>query len=242
MKQDIAYITNPGGRKINQDSVAYAEAGGVCCLAVADGLGGYQFGEYASRLAVGYLRELFLQNPVANEENLRTHMRRTAQYISDVIRECPSMVLMRTTLVAAYLDSTQIVAGNIGDSRTYIFSGNNEIYCTQDHSLVMEMALRGELRIEDVRGHPKRNVITSALGAELPQKLDTITFDFPLCPGDGILLCSDGFWELIIEEEMLELLHHTGDAAQWLYEMDKRVGNRQFGRSDNYTCLAFRQH
>ena len=122
----------------------------------------------------------------------------------------------------------------------YIFRNSQVYFCSQDHSLVMEMVQRGELPLEQLRGHPKRNVITSSVGGGQPNHIDIETHEIPLESIDGLLLCSDGFWELLSEREMINLLTKTSSAGQWLQEMEQRVGNRQTGRSDNYTCLAAR--
>lgn len=235
---DIACVTSAGGRPVNQDFAGYEKAGRVYCLAVADGVGGCRFGEFAARQAVQSLRDSFRGEPVAEPAVLRRHMEEAARSVSSLARNTPALKTMRTTLSAVYLDDTRIAAGYAGDSRIYIFRSGRIAYCSQDHSLVMGMALRGELRMEEIRGHPKRNVITSALGSTLPSLLDTVGLDFPLSGGDGILLCSDGFWELVLENEMRTSLAASATAQQWLQGMERLVGNRQAGHSDNYTCLA----
>lgn len=240
MKLDIAYTSSAGGRKSNQDSVGFTKKSGGYCLAVADGVGGYSYGEYASKLTVQHLKELFVQQPVISQNNLRQHIERTADFMGEVVQKNPEFRSMRTTLAAVYLNQERIVTGYVGDSRIYIFRNSQIYFCSQDHSLVMEMVQRGELPLEQLRGHPKRNVITSSVGGGQPNHIDIETHEIPLESIDGLLLCSDGFWELLSEREMINLLTKTNSAGQWLQEMEQRVGNRQTGRSDNYTCLAAR--
>lgn len=240
VKLDIAYTSSAGGRKANQDSVGFTRKNGGYCLAVADGVGGYSYGEYASKLTVQRLKELFIRQPEISRNNLRRHIEETSDFIEAVVQRNPEFRSMRTTLAAVYLNQERIITGYVGDSRIYIFRDSQVCFCSKDHSLVMEMVQRGELPLEQLRGHPKRNVITSSVGGGQPSHIDVETHEIPLESIDGILLCSDGFWELLSEREMINLLAGTSSAGQWLQEMEQRVGNRQTGRSDNYTCLAAR--
>jgi len=237
---DIACITNAGGRSVNQDCVGYANANNTWCLIVADGVGGYIHGEYASQLAVQYIKESFLSEPKVEEKILKLHMEAATRRISDIINANPTLNSMRTTLAVLYMNDKKIVGGYIGDSRIYILSNNEIFYYSKDHSLVMQMALRGEFHMNEIRGHPKRNVITSAIGKDFPKKMDTVSFNMSVSCTDGILLCSDGFWELVTEDEMLRVFAESTTSEMWLAGMEQLVGNRQSGRSDNYTCLAAR--
>lgn len=240
MKLDIAHKTASGGKQDNQDCCDYMEKDNTYCLLVSDGVGGYQYGECASRLVVQAMKQSFSEQPTADEAILRMHMEAAARYIAETIRENPAMAMMRTTLAAIYAGNERIVAGHVGDSRIYIFSDQSLLYRSQDHSVVMQMVQNQELHTDEVRGHPKRNIITSAIGATPPKKLNTISFDGPFSPGDGILLCSDGFWELLTKSEMMEALRCSVDSAHWLNLMEQRVGNRLSANSDNYTCLVAR--
>lgn len=235
---DIACITSAGGRAVNQDCPGYLESDGAYCLIVADGVGGYKRGEYASRLAVDSVKESFQTNPGADEKAVRLYMETAARHISDVISKTPDVESMKTTLSVLCLDGYQITGAHIGDSRIYVFHGGKVFYMSRDHSVVMRMVQCGELGVEEIRGHPKRNVLTSAIGKNPPKELDCVTFDISLDPMDGVLVCSDGFWELITEDEMITRLSGCSNAEHWLRGMEQLVGNRQSGRSDNYTCLA----
>lgn len=235
---DIACITSAGGRAVNQDCSGYSEVDGAYCLIVADGVGGYKRGEYASKLAVDSVKGSFQTNPGADEKAVRLYMETAARHISDVISKTPGVESMKTTLSVVCLDGQQITVGHIGDSRIYIFHGGKVFYMSRDHSVVMRMVRHGELGVEEIRGHPKRNILTSAIGKNPPKESDVVTFDISLDPMDGVLICSDGFWELITEDEMLAHLTGCSNAGHWLRRMEQLVGNRQSGRSDNYTCLA----
>lgn len=238
MNLDLACITNSGSRTINQDFAGYERYGNICCLVVADGVGGCQYGEYAAYLAVESICQSFQKEPIVTEVVLHKHIQEASQHILDIIQKHPEMHTMHTTIAVVYLDENHVVVGHVGDSRIYIFHKGKIVYCSQDHSLVMQKVLKGELQADEIRSHPKRNIITSALGSQLPKQIDTRKIDFPFIPQDGILLCSDGFWELILEDEMLELLSISETTKQWVSEMERLVSNRQSSRSDNYTCLA----
>lgn len=238
MMLQTACCSRPGGRQENQDSYTIAEKDGAFCLVVADGVGGRRNGRYASQLATDAIRQSFLAEPDPTPETLRRHMEAAAQQISAASLEDPALRGMCTTLSAVYLGCHGIAAGHVGDSRIYILHNHKILYCSRDHSIVMQMVQEGRLQPEEIRGHPKRNVITAALGGSFPRQMDVVSFPHFQSGREGILLCSDGFWELILEDEMLDLMAKSQTAQQWLDRMEQLVGNRLSEHSDNYTCLV----
>jgi len=218
-------------RRRNEDSY-------VCeppLFAVADGMGGAQAGEVASRLAAAVLQEV-------NGEQL------SRGEITELIQEANRRVFQRsnedaaasgmgTTLTVALVESSDTVAiGHVGDSRAYRVRDGRLEQLTEDHSLVGEMMRSGKLSAEEAEAHPQRSVITRALGTEPDVDVDTFTVETQ--PGDVFLLCSDGLTTMVPDREILSLLDASGGdlerAARRLVEAANRSGGE-----DNITVVVF---
>ena len=151
-----------------------------------------------------------------------------------------------TTLVCGFAVDRRLVICHVGDSRAYLFRGGECTPLTRDHSLPMMLVQLGEARAEEVRTHPARNRVTRSLGERDPLPdwyigtLQTTTGHgvLDLEPGDVVLLCSDGLWEPVIEEEMLQILaDHPGNLSGALAEFVDRVLDA--GAPDNATAVLF---
>jgi PPM family protein phosphatase len=218
-------------RRDNEDS-AFARAP---VFVVADGMGGAQAGEVASRLAI----EAFERGvPGAGnpEERLATVVREANHQIYERSRADRGRAGMGTTLTAAYVDDAHVAIAHVGDSRAYLFRDGTLQRLTQDHSLVDELVRRGKLTEEQAAEHPQRSIITRALGPEPDVEVDTWTY--PARAGDVILLCSDGLTSMISEEQVREVLtaHDNLDAAaDALIAQANEAGGR-----DNITVVLFR--
>jgi PPM family protein phosphatase len=218
-------------RRENEDS-ALAQAP---VFVVADGMGGAQAGEVASRIAV----ETFAQGLPASgtaEQRLVTRVREANRQIFDVSRSERERAGMGTTLTAAYLDDSNLTIAHVGDSRAYLFRGGSLKRLTQDHSLVDELVRRGKLTEEQAAEHPQRSIITRALGPEPEVEVDTWTY--PVRPGDVLMLCSDGLTSMVSEERVKEVLASSDSlksAAQALIDEANAAGGR-----DNITVVLFR--
>lgn len=218
-------------RRDNEDS-AFARAP---VFVVADGMGGAQAGEVASRIAVEAF-EQGLPDSGSPEERLAERVREANAQIYERSRADRGRAGMGTTLTAAYVDDTHVAIAHVGDSRAYLFRDGSLQRLTQDHSLVDELVRRGKLTEEQAAEHPQRSIITRALGPEPDVEVDTWTY--PARAGDVILLCSDGLTSMISEERVKTILAEhdnlgaTGDALI-------REANEAGGR-DNITVVLFR--
>ncbi len=202
-------------RKLNQD-VAYASEKPVGNLPnifiVADGMGGHNAGDYASKCAVQTIvREIrgsFEKNPV---RILGKAIRLANDQIRRRAKEDRSLYGMGTTVVAATCLGHYLQVANVGDSRLYIV--NEEVrQITTDHSLVEEMVRVGGIDREAARNHPDKNIITRAVGA-----LDTLEIDFfseELKAGDIVLICSDGLTNMIEDNEIGAILKERGSIEE----------------------------
>ena len=217
-------------RKLNQDFV-YSSDEAVGNLKnvyiVADGMGGHQAGDYASKCTVETMvREIkgcFEQSPI---RILSRAIRIANDQVRRKAREDESLYGMGTTVVAATVLGKYLQVANVGDSRLYII--NEEVrQITRDHSLVEEMVRMGGLDREAARNHPDKNIITRAIGAR-----DTIEIDFfheELKSGDLILMCSDGLTNMLEDEEIGRILKTPGtieERAERLIDAANQNGGR----------------
>jgi PPM family protein phosphatase len=218
-------------RSANEDSY-FARAP---LFAVADGMGGAQAGEVASRIAAESFApdegwegspESYLRS-IAKGANERIH--RLAQ--ADSTRSG-----MGTTLTAALLDGDDVSLAHVGDSRAYRFRDGQLKLLTSDHSLVEELRRQGRLTDEQAEDHPQRSIITRALGPEPDVVVDTMTYRAR--PGDVYLLCSDGLTTMVKEDRIAAIL---ADADELVAAVERLVeeANSAGGR-DNITVVAFR--
>lgn len=217
-------------RKLNQDFV-YSSDEAVGNLKnvyiVADGMGGHQAGDYASKCTVETMvREIkgcFEQSPI---RILSRAIRIANDQVRRKAREDESLYGMGTTVVAATVLGKYLQVANVGDSRLYII--NEEVrQITRDHSLVEEMVRMGGFDREAARNHPDKNIITRAIGAR-----DTIEIDFfheELKSGDLILMCSDGLTNMLEDEEIGRILKTPGtieERAERLIDAANQNGGR----------------
>ena len=202
---------------------------------VADGMGGAQAGEVASRIAVDAFAE-GLPEDGSPEERLAAVALTANRRIYELAQTESERAGMGTTLTAAYLGENDLAIAHVGDSRAYLFRGGELSRLTQDHSLMAELIRRGKLTEEEAADHPQRSIITRALGPE--PEVDVDTWTYPVRAGDVILLCSDGLTSMVSEAQVAEILrtHPELDrAAQALIDEANRAGGR-----DNITVILFR--
>jgi PPM family protein phosphatase len=227
-----AYKTDTGRqRHANEDSY-FARAP---VFAVADGMGGAQAGEVASRIAAGAF-----EHDIAGEGPAEGQLEEIAQEanreIHQLAQKDSSRAGMGTTLTAAMLHDDEVSLGHVGDSRAYILRDGKLKRLTKDHSLVEELRRQGRLTEEQAEEHPQRSIITRALGPEPKVNVDTMTF--PARDGDVFLLCSDGLTTMVGDEEIRGILTGSKNlraAVNRLVEAANRGGGR-----DNITAVAFR--
>ena len=204
-------------------------------FAVADGMGGAQAGEVASRLAAESL-EAVGRGEESPEAYLRAIARTANARIHRVAQADESRSGMGTTLTAALVEDDEVGLAHVGDSRAYLFRDGELKLLTSDHSLVEELRRQGRLTDEQAEDHPQRSIITRALGPERDVDIDTMTFQAR--PGDTYLLCSDGLTTMVREERITEVLAESESldaAVQRLVDEANEAGGR-----DNITVVAFR--
>ena len=225
----ISYYSHIGKRDNNEDSVAAFERQNSVVAVVADGLGGHQNGEYASREAVDALCRI-LPDSTVDEDIMEDAIIEADEAVRRVHTAAPGAL---TTIAALWIDGHQALAANVGDSRIYQFRDGRVIYQSVDHSVSQLAVLAGEITPQQIRGHRDRNKLTRVLGGEGEAKIAQRLLEIQ--EGDRFLLCSDGFWEQITEGEMLASADQAADAEAWLAAMRAQVEPRA---SDNNTAVA----
>lgn len=219
-------------RPINEDSYICL---GSSVYAVADGMGGHAAGEIASRLLVETAKEM-LGNPPANmvDENLLEQVIvRANQRIIKKAAQDKSCAGMGTTASILYLNDDTGIWAHVGDSRIYLFRAGDMQQITKDHSLVWDLMENGTITAAEAQQHPKRNLLTRAVGVDEDLKIDTGRF--ATAAGDKFLLCSDGLTNMLSEAEIKEIVldHTVSDKAAYLISRALQAGG-----NDNVTAIV----
>lgn len=258
---NAAAATDPGKmHQLNQDDTLImsrsAEDGKAAGLyVVADGMGGHQAGEVASELAVNTMEQelgWLLRSPAAEdtqpslpvidaefprdpgrqaEEWVRRAIERANQVIYDYGDDNPVEAgNLGTTLTCALLLGNLAIVGNVGDSRTYLLRNSTLKQITQDHSYVAQLVREGQIEPEAVYTHPRRNVITRSLGHQPEVEIDSWVQEIEA--GDRLLLCSDGLWEMVQNQETLSTYLRDSDDPEATVQALIAAANAQGGRDN----------
>ena len=224
--------TNRGGRDHNEDSLRSAADQGVFVL--ADGLGGHGRGEVASALAADTLFTAMTQTGELDGERLLALFQSANE---EILRQQaqPDQAEMRTTAVALNLTGDTAVWAHIGDSRLYRFSGGELAGVTADHSVTYRKFLGGEISYMDVYHDDDRSRLLRVLGKE-PCRPEA--GQAAVSPGDAFLLCSDGFWEFVYNEEIQADLCRARTPEEWAEGMLLRHIRRTPPGSDNFSLIT----
>lgn len=229
-------LSKAGGRQANEDCCAYVQLADRACWLVADGLGGHNGGAVASRLAVEVFCRSFRETPALSEEAFRTCMEAAEAEIVKA-QEDYRLSSMRSTLVGVVTDYRTATWGYAGDSRLYIFRRGALLYQTEDHSIPQSLAKAGMIKPEEIRHHEDRNRLLKALGrGNVNPSICTRGHVFQ--EGDAMLLCTDGFWEHVLENEMESVLRNVESPEAWLGGLEEILLSRVTGDHDNYTGIA----
>ena len=239
----VSAVTDAAGRDENQDVAAAlaisgpSEAGEDFLLVVADGMGGHPAGDVASQIAMNTLIEAFPALPGGDLGlALKQAYRRANEAVFQAGEDEPAHAGMGTTLTSALLHGKYVTIAHVGDSRAYLLRGQVLTQVTRDHTLVAEEVAQGRLTAEAARRDPRRNRLTHVIGTHprLESKLPAI-FELTLLPGDRLLLCSDGLYDVLDDVEIHRALveQDPGDAAQLLVAAAKEHGTR-----DNATAVV----
>lgn len=217
---DYSRISVAGKRRHNEDSCIAAKIGDGLLLAVADGIGGHAAGDVASKIAIDSLRSEFSLNYRDDMDSrlLEKLFMKAFESADEKVSEqaVGDKSGMGTTLVAAFVRSSEVVIANTGDSRAYLFSGGLR-QLTVDHSLVQELFEKGVIDAEKKRSHPMKNVITRSVGGDF--KVDV--YHTEINTGEILLLSSDGLHDYVDEDEISETLSSGATANETARQLVK---------------------
>jgi serine/threonine protein phosphatase PrpC len=221
----VGHLVPPDGRQRARKGLLFL---------VADGMGGHQAGEVASRQAIAVSTERYYADGSRDvATSLLRALRAANRAIYEQAQSDPSKAGMGTTLVAAAIVADKVYVANVGDSRAYVLGEQGIAQVTDDHSWVSEQVRAGLLAPDQARGHPQRNLVTRALGTRPTVEIDV--FEGSIAPGDVVLLCSDGLTNLLEDEEIAAILREqpAREAAQSLVEAANGRGG-----TDNITVVV----
>ena len=227
----VGVITDTGRRRRRNEDAYVCEPP---LFAIADGMGGAQAGEVASRLAAAALKESRADAggehriyDLIQEANRRVYARSSTD---------PKTSGMGTTITVALVENGNVAFGHVGDSRAYLIRDGHMEQVTEDHSLVNELMKSGKLSREEAETHPQRSVITRALGTDPDVDADTFTIEAKA--GAVFLLCSDGLTSMVDDREILRLVgEKRGDLDELVKALIKAA--HKGGGEDNITVVAF---
>jgi len=237
MKSHVGHV-----RSVNEDYFACeADANGRALAVLADGMGGHEAGEIASRLAVERIvKELRHIHGGLDSEDAREHLMNSVllanKEVYEYAQEHPECNGMGTTTIAALLGPTTVITAHIGDSRLYKFGADGLVMKTEDHSLVNELVKSGQITAEEAAVHPHRNVIMRSLGTEPDVLIDLDQFEWE--PGDIVLICSDGLSDKVsasVMEEWMQKQALLQEKVDGLVQEALAAGGQ-----DNITLVAIR--
>jgi serine/threonine protein phosphatase PrpC len=223
-------------RKNNED--CYLILPEDCLFAVADGMGGHNAGEVASGLAIEKLKTKAsgLKDIEANDiqEWMLQTMTEANQEVFAASLLAEEMAGMGTTLTALIIRANKAVIGHVGDSRIYLWRNSSLSLLSEDHSMVNELVRLGQLSEEKAKHHPHKNLLSRALGVERSTTIDC--FQLEVQQGDVFLLCTDGFSNMIEDEEMAKEFSVFGTWDEHLERLKNIVLER--GAPDNFTVIC----
>lgn len=226
-------------RQLNEDNcnvlVGYPAI--PACFVIADGMGGHKCGEVASKQAVDSVCDYLLK---ANwdTEDISELLRNTIATVNDEIYNFSildeSTQGMGTTLIIAVLRDRKLYIGHVGDSRVYLIRNGGIQKLTWDHSFIEELVKNGSITKDEAVNHPKRNLITRAVGYEPGLQVDTYEID--INDDDIILLCTDGLTNMLSEDEIMDVIINIEDPQIACDTLIQNANNK--GGEDNITVIV----
>lgn len=240
MKFTIFQNSRQGPRQYNQDRLAYSYSKDALLLVVADGMGGHRHGEIAAQLAVTTMTDAFQRLAVPTLPSpakfLIDHMQQIHDMIDQLTQERELVEAPRTTIVAAVVQRGVLYCAHVGDSRLYHFRDGHLLYRTEDHSIVQSLYSKGMINKDEMSTHPYRHKVYSCLGGDVPPKID-LSDRHELVEGDTILLCTDGVWGAVTDQQIKRILNSPSitDGVTALLDVAENTSQEQ---GDNMSAIG----
>ncbi|MQR00502.1 PP2C family protein-serine/threonine phosphatase [Glaciimonas soli] len=243
LRLDGAQLTYVGDRRLNQDALGSMLQDDLACMVIADGIGSKLGGEVAARIVVETVINRFRQEQSFGARALQSYIAAAETHLAQRQRAEPGLKEMSATIAAVLIDQKNrcMVFAHMGDTRIYVFRDKQLVSVTKDHSLVQQFVEAGHCSVDQLRHHPRRSILFAAIGAEGDVGVE-VTPALDIEAGDALLLCTDGFWEWITENEMVDAIASTDNATEWLNRMAQIVQKNAAATAsrsrDNCTALT----
>ena len=229
-------VTDKGERKKNEDSIGFIQKENRSVFILADGLGGHGNGYLASQFVVSYIKNCIDQN---QGMEMQECICQSQNALLEKQKELNAGNSMKTTLTVLDIQQGYAKLYHVGDSRIYFFRKNKFIQRTLDHSVPQMLCQTGRIKEKDIRHHVDRSKLLRVMGTPWETPRFSVSERIELKPKDTFLLCSDGFWELIDEKQMIKLLKKSSSGGEWIEKMTQEVVKNGVGTNmDNYSAIA----
>jgi protein phosphatase len=247
LRVEAGVASDPGCvRVVNEDALRVVRPPTPEALArlgvlavVCDGMGGHEAGEVASHLALETIVQRLAAEPVELPEALVGAVRAANRVVHASAASNARLRGMGTTCCALVLRGGAAYCAHVGDSRAYLVRGGEIFLMTEDHSAVMDLVRRGVISREEARHHPEKNVISRALGSHRDVEVSSWPRPFVVMPNDAFLICSDGLYDLVEDDELLAVVGDGELHAQ--VACDRLIAlARERGGHDNISVAVLR--
>lgn len=235
---DISSTRNIGGREINQDYLGMLEDCGCGCFAVSDGSPCANGGEKISETVIDSVLDDFKNTSDITRDTIVEYFKNADEKLwglTKISNESGSCEEFHASAAVVLTDGSVVISGHLGNCRMYYLSENYLQYITPDHTLAYKAHSEGKFRFPVIRKSLDRRMLTQYLGADPMCEAEIIT-PIAVKNGDGILVCTDGFWENISERQVEKTLKKSKSSSEWLRRMQKIVRNRE--PKDNYSAIT----
>lgn len=240
MQYVVSQVSRIGNREKNQDRVTILEKENATLLVLGDGLGGKPGGELAAQILIDVVSKEFNEQsfPIEHPNKLLHELFNAAhKAINEAGRNQQPPIRPGTTAVLALFQEGTLWWSHVGDSRFYLFRHNQPLFRSQDHSVVENLVQGGQITEDKLNDHPLRNIVTRCLGMSDNPPIPTINREIKLKIGDIIMLCSDGLWEPLSENQLTKTIYR-GKLSDALEELAGTAEMINHPESDNISAIV----
>lgn len=236
-------ISAVGTRDINEDALSEGQLDNMVCFVMSDGAGGHACGDIAAHIVVDTVRRSFLREATFSPRAVLAYIETAIAAVMQSKRRVPEQQDMSATVATVLIDqrNRRALWAHLGDTRVYLFRNKRLRAVTKDHSVAQQFVDAGYAAPEQLRSHPQRHVLFAAIGVEGAATGPVSGEPVSLGDGDALLICTDGFWEAVLESDMESCLGDADSSAEWLTAMciigDHRAAATHKAR-DNYSACA----
>ena len=236
---DVYEYTNNGGRAYNEDAIGHISDSNSGVFVVADGLGGHKFGELASECVKNTFLSGISDGFVQGQSEWIKYMMATANQ-SILNMQAEKKEVLKSTAVVLTIDNGRAVWANVGDSRLYYIHDNRIQDVTNDHSVSFKKYKAGEISRDAIRYDDDQNRLLRTLGGKDHNEPEIYDKDIYVVPGDAFMLCSDGVWEYLHDEEILIDFLCSESSKNWAELLLTKIIARVDGDHDNLSVMAIK--